>query len=118
MNLADYQRFLFEESEAPALVVRYRKERPIDSGHRIDYWAPKTNWAVTQAEVVSILPQDRSRLTIREVLDDLQSDDAPLIWKERFWATPRDWRLLDRLSPCRGCATSWSNHHAGRVSDG
>ena len=43
MNLADYQRFLFEESEAPALVVRYRKERPADSGHRIDYWVPKTN---------------------------------------------------------------------------
>ena len=98
MNLADYQRFLFEESEAPALVVRYRKERPTDSGHRIDYWAPKTDWAVTQAEVISILPQDRSRLTVREVLDDLQSEDAPLIWKERFWATPRDWRLLDRLS--------------------
>jgi hypothetical protein len=32
------------------------------------------------------------------VLDDLQGEDAPLIWKERFWATPRDWRLLDRLS--------------------
>ena len=31
MNLADYQRFLFEKSEAPALVVRYRKERPADS---------------------------------------------------------------------------------------
>ena len=98
MNLADYQRFLFEESEAPALVIRYRKERPTDSGHRIDYWAPKTSWAVTQAEVISVLPQDRSRLTIREVLNDLQGEDAPLIWKERFWATPRDWRLLDRLS--------------------
>lgn len=98
MNLADYQRFLFEESEAPALVIRYRKEQPTDSGHRIDYWAPKTNWAVTQAEIMSILPQDRSRLTVREVLDDLQDEDAPLIWKERFWATPRDWRLLDRLS--------------------
>jgi hypothetical protein len=98
MNLADYQRFLFEKSEAPALVVRYRKERPVDSGHRIDYWAPKTDWAVTQAEVINILPQDRARLTVREVLNDLQGEDAPLIWKERFWATPRDWRLLDRLS--------------------
>jgi hypothetical protein len=98
MNLADYQRFLFEESEAPALVVRYRKERPADSSHRIDYWAPKTDWAVTQAEIINILPHDRSRLTVREVLDDLKGKDAPLIWKERFWATPRDWRLLDRLS--------------------
>jgi N-6 DNA Methylase len=98
MNLVDYQRFLFEESEAPALVVRFRRERPTDSAHRIDYWAPKTDRAVTQAELMRVLPQDRSRLTVREVLDDLQGDDAPLIWKERLWATPRDWRLLDRLS--------------------
>jgi N-6 DNA Methylase len=97
LNLADYQRFLFEESEAPALVIRYAKEKPADSGHRIDYWAPKTDWAVTQAEVISILPQDRARLTVREVLDDLKGDDAPLIWKERYWATSRDSRLLDRL---------------------
>jgi hypothetical protein len=98
MNMADYQRFLFEKSEAPALVVRYRKERPADSAHRVEYWAPKTDWTVTRAEVISILPQDRSRLTVREILDDLQGKDAPLIWKERFWATPRDRRLLDRLS--------------------
>lgn len=98
VNLTDYQFFLFEESRAPALVIRYRKEKPADSAQRIDYWAPKTDWAVTQAEIVNILPQDRSRITVREVLDDLKGDDAPLIWKEKFWATPRDWRLLDRLS--------------------
>jgi hypothetical protein len=118
VNLTDYQFFLFEESKAPALVIRYRKEKPTDSAQLIDYWAPKTDWAVTQAEIVSIPPQDRSRVTVREVLDDLKGDDAPLIWKERFWATPRDWRLLDRLSlmsrlrdvvcqPGRGSAKRW-----------
>lgn len=98
VNLTDFQFFLFQESRAPALVIRYRKEKPADSAHPIDYWAPKTDWAVTQAEVVTVLPQDRSRVTVREVLDDLNGTDAPLIWKERFWATPRDRRLLDRLS--------------------
>lgn len=98
LNLADYQRFLFEESEAPALVVRYAKEKPIDSGHRIDYWAPKADWAVTQAELITVLPQDRARVTVREVLDDLTGKDAPQIWKEHLWATSRDRRLLDRLS--------------------
>lgn len=118
VNLTDYQFFLFEESQAPALVIRYRKEKPADSAHLIDYWAPKTDWAVTQAEIMSILPQDRSRIIVREVLNDLKSDDAPLIWKERFWATARDWRLLDRLSlmsrlrdivsqPGQGSAKRW-----------
>ena len=98
INLTDYQFFLFEESQAPALVIRYCKEKPADSAQLINYWAPKTDWTVTQAEIMSILPQDRSRFTVREVLDDLKGDDAPLIWKGRFWATPRDWRPLDRLS--------------------
>lgn len=98
VNLTDYQFFLFEESRAPALVVRYSKESPPNSAHRIDYWTPKTDWAVTLAEIVTIPPQDRSQVTVREVLEDLQGDDAPLIWKARFWATPRDRRLLDRLA--------------------
>lgn len=98
VNLTDYQFFLFEESKAPALVIRYHKEEPADSGYLIDYRAPKTDWTVTQAEIVSIQPQDCSRITVREVLDDLKGVDAPLIWKERFWATHRDRRLLDRLA--------------------
>ena len=97
LNLADYQRFLFEESEAPALVVRYCHESPIKRTDRVEYWAPKTDWNITQAEILSVLPQDRTRLTVREILDDLHGDDAPLIWKQRYWATPRDRRLLDRL---------------------
>jgi hypothetical protein len=97
LNLADYQRFLFEQAESPAVVARYVREKPADSGHRIDYWSPKTAWSVTQAEIIPILPQDRARLTVREVFDDLAGEDAPLIWKERYWATARDRRLLDRL---------------------
>jgi hypothetical protein len=97
LNLADYQRFLFEEAEAPAVVAGYGKAAPVDTAHRINYWSPKTDWAVTQAELITVLPQDRARLTVREVLDDLSGEDAPLIWKERYWATFRDRRLLDRL---------------------
>lgn len=98
VNLTDFQFFLFEESRAPALILRYHEQKPQDGAYLIDYWAPKTDWAVTQAEIVTILPQDRSRMTVREVLDNLKEDDEPLIWKTRSWATPRDWRLLNRLS--------------------
>ncbi|MCB1919051.1 MAG: N-6 DNA methylase [Candidatus Competibacteraceae bacterium] len=98
INLTDFQFFLFAESRAPALVIRYCKEKPANGAHLIDYWVPKTDWAITQAEIVSILPQDRSRVAVREVLDSLKRNDGPLIWKTKSWATPRDWRLLDRLS--------------------
>src|SRR5262249_30239846 len=65
LNLADYQRFLFEQAENPALVVRYCKEPPSDTAHVIDYWAPKSDWSATQAELycrrsISAYFQDRS----------------------------------------------------------
>jgi hypothetical protein len=97
-NLTDYQRFLFEESEAPAIVMRYGGAAPSNNAHRIDYWSPKFDWRAAQAEVLNIAPQDRDRLTIREVLNSLTGEHTPLVWKLRHWATPRDLRLLDRLS--------------------
>lgn len=98
LNLADFQRFLFEKAGHPAVVVRYCKPPPVVGAQRIEYWTPKADWAVTKAEVITIAPQDRSTITVGEVLRDLDGPDAPQIWKQRYWATPRDWRLLDRLS--------------------
>lgn len=98
LNLADYQYFLFEEARNPAIVLNYRRQAPEGRQHQIRYWAPKTDWLVTRADVISILPEDRSTLSLGEVLDDLDSEDAPQIWKLRYWATARDRRLVDRLS--------------------
>lgn len=98
LNLADYQRFLFEEAGHPALVIAYQKTPPANQQHAIEYWAPKTDWLITRAEVITITPEDRSTLSVGQVLQDLEGQDAPQIWKQRYWATPRDWRLIDRLS--------------------
>ncbi len=98
LNLADLRFFLFEKAIHPAIVVRYEKPPPKDGNHRISYWAPKADWTVTKTEVITIAPQDRTTFTVGELLRDLDGSDAPQIWKRRFWATPRDWRLLDRLT--------------------
>lgn len=98
LNLADYQFFLFAEARHPALVVTYRKKAPENRQHAIEYWGPKTDWLVTRAEVIAITPEDRCTLRNGEVLDDLEREDAPQIWKQRYWATARDRRLTDRLS--------------------
>jgi hypothetical protein len=98
LNLADYQRFLFEEAGHPALVIAYQKAAPKNDTHPIEYLAPKFDWLVTRAEVVAIGPEDRSTLRVGQVWLDLDGADAPQIWKQRYWATSRDRRLIDRLS--------------------
>jgi len=96
LNLADFQRFLFEEAENPALVIRFVRQPP-DRKSTVRYLNPKTDWNVTQAELISIYPEDQTRIRLSEVLNDLKAGEVPRVWKERFWGTPRDWKLLDRL---------------------
>jgi len=96
LNLVDFQRFLFD-AEGPAVVARYRKEPPVTTTERIEYLAPKTDWSVSQAAIISVVPEDRTEIQLREVLSSLRDDQRPVIWKERFWGTPRDSKFLDRL---------------------
>jgi hypothetical protein len=98
LNLADFRWFLFEKAVHPALVISYQKEPPKNVKHRIQYWTPKADWMTTQAEIISVSSSDRAEIVLGDVLRDLDGPDAPQTWKQRFWATPRDLRLLDRLS--------------------
>jgi hypothetical protein len=98
LNLADFRWFLFEKAVHPAIVVAYRKFPPKNMRHQVDYWAPKADWTVTQAEVITVSPGDRTTVLAGDILQDLKGPDAPQIWKQRFWGTPRDLRLIDRLS--------------------
>ncbi len=98
LNLADFRWFLFGKAVHPAVVVSYRKGEPKDARHAIEYWSPKADWTVVRTEVITIGPTDRSALTVGDILQDLKSPDAPQLWKQRFWASSRELRLLDRLS--------------------
>ncbi|MCA9091179.1 MAG: N-6 DNA methylase [Planctomycetaceae bacterium] len=96
LNLADLRFLLFEKAIHPALVISYR---PM-SGQKaspIEYSAPKADWTFTQTEVLAISSIDKTTLATEEVIQNLESPDAPQIWKGYFWATGRDRRLLDRL---------------------
>lgn len=97
LNLTDYQSFLFSKARHPALVLSYRNREP-GKDHKVRHWAPKTDWKVLKAEVVTVSEQDQSVLTLRAILRDLEGADAPQIWKRMSTTSARDRRLLDRLS--------------------
>ena len=97
LNLTDLRFFLFQDAIHPAIVVRYRNALPDKAKGVVEYWVPKVSWPTTKADVIVVGPGDRRALAVREVLEDLDSRDAPQVWNRHFWATPRDLRLLDRL---------------------
>ncbi len=98
LNLADLRQFLFNEAIHPAIVVSYKNERHEIRPRPIEYWSPKADWTVTQAEVIIISPADRTEIQVKDLLNDLDGFDAPQIWNQKFWASPRELRLIDRLS--------------------
>ena len=97
LNLADLRLFMFREAIHPAVVVRYRKEASDLHSDRIEYWTPKVDWTAIKAEIITVAPADRTTIKVRELLNDLDTRDAPQVWNRHFWGSPRDVRLLDRL---------------------
>lgn len=103
INLADLRRQLFEGLEAPALVVRFRPEPPTNATSRtgrtqIEYFAPKTEWAGYRADLLVVSAADRTLVDQMSIVHALERGEAPTVWKERLWGTPRDWLLLERLA--------------------
>ena len=97
LNLTDLRFFLFRDAIHPAIVVRYRKGPPDKGRGKVEYWAPKVGWTTAKADVISLGPGDRTVIAVGDVLEDLDSPDAPQVWNRHSWATPRDLRFLDRL---------------------
>lgn len=97
LNLADLRYFLFNEAIHPAVVVRFRPTAPA-ADSEIEYLAPKADWQIMLGEVVTVPSSDRTSFPTSELLKDLERADAPQLWTQRFWGSPRDQRLIDRLS--------------------
>ncbi|MCG7509137.1 HsdM family class I SAM-dependent methyltransferase [Mesorhizobium retamae] len=97
LNLADLRYFLFNEAIHPAVVIRFRPTPP-KGDSEIEYLVPKADWQIMFGEVITVSSSDRSSFSSDELLHDLRGADAPQLWTQRFWGSPRDQRLIDRLS--------------------
>jgi type I restriction-modification system DNA methylase subunit len=97
INLSDMRFYLFDGAIRPALVINYAKVPPNKQEDSIAYLVPKTEIETLKAEIISISPEDRVQIKLRELLYDLEKGQAALAWKQSFWGTPRDRKFLDRL---------------------
>ena len=98
LNLADIRKFLFSGAKHPAFVVTYDGFAPRKTTSSIQYWTPKADWGVTQTEIISVSPLDRTEISVSRLLSDLNNPNTSHVWAKNFWGSPRDLRLIDRLS--------------------
>ncbi len=98
LNLADVRKFLFEKAIHPAFVVTYNNSKPRPASDQIEYWCPKAEWSITKAEIISVAQIDRKNIPVSALKKELHGQDGSQSWVQNFWGSPRDLRLLDRLS--------------------
>jgi SAM-dependent methyltransferase len=96
VNLADYS-FLLFTAKRPALIARFRNEPPRLGTATIEHDAPKFRRDSLREGCITISPQDRSWIPLRNILAAARDKNAPLLWKRYLWGTPRDQKLLDLL---------------------
>lgn len=95
VQLADMRFLLFAHAIRPASIVCYR---PVPSTEEcLVHDSPTTEFPELRASVLSLWPQDRKRLPLKDILEAAARKEAGVVWKSALWATPRDRRFLDRL---------------------
>ena len=97
VNLADYRLLLFQNAKRPALIARFRNEPPKLATATVEHDAPKFRRDSLREGCITISPQDRSWIPLRNALAAAEKKTAPMLWKRHLWGTPRDQKLLDLL---------------------
>jgi len=98
LQLADLRFLLFENAVCPAIGVLYTGKKGDAGWTSLDYVAPQASRADPRRGIVVITPEDRKRVSLQELVYHARVDQAPMVWKMYMRGTPRDIRLIDRLS--------------------
>lgn len=95
--LSDYRFILFENAISPAAVIRSRATAPATKEYRLALEVPKVDGTDPRRGVISVEAEDRQEISSTELVAAAKAARAPVVWKKRFWGTPRDLEFVDRL---------------------
>lgn len=97
VQLADYRFFLFPTAKSPCMLVRFATAEPAED-HSITYDTPKYDLSSRRKGFVRITSNDRKHIPQARLHHAATAGkNAHVLWKQFFWGTPRDWRLLRYL---------------------
>lgn len=96
VNFSDLRFVLFAGAVHPCVAVRF-SARKAHGESSLLYESPKTDVRSQQGGVVYIREEDAAVLRVNDILVAAEKKEAPVIWKQHFWGSWRDQRLLRRL---------------------
>ncbi len=109
VQLADYRKLMFASAIHAGFIVRFRKEKPTLE-HSVIYETPKASRFDRRRGIIVVEPDDQKVVPMRDIVEAAIQDAQALkkkdpahsrlqsLWSRRFWGSPRDEKLLRRLS--------------------
>lgn len=117
LQLADFRKLLFQGAKTPAFIARFKNTVPSLGNHSVEFIAPKFNRDGLRKGVIIVNPSSRTWISLADILAATETQTAPVVWKRRFWATPRDQKLIDLLEtlpPLKDCVDVLSDLRNGK----
>jgi len=96
IQLSDWRHILFENADCPAVIIKFTSQKP-EEDYSIKYEVPKVSCYDPRRGVVDIIPEDRKNIRLSEIMESAKKKEISAVWKKKFWGTPRDALLIDRL---------------------
>lgn len=108
--LSDYRFILFENAISPATIVRTQAIAQSAKDYDIILEVPKVDGADPRRGAITVGTEDRQTINSREIVAEAKRGYAPVVWKKRFWGSPRDLEFLERLGEYPSLATVIEKH--------
>jgi hypothetical protein len=96
--LADYRFVLFPGAICPCFVGRYHPRRDGEPLGTFQFITPKVEVLDPREAMILVQPEDQKVLEERDIIAAAGRAEAASAWKQQHWGTPRDVRLIERLS--------------------
>jgi hypothetical protein len=110
VQLADFRKILFEHAKCPATIIRFNSNKNQIENNTIIHDTPKVSREDPRQSYITVHKEDRKIIEQSEMLNAAHQNRIGQVWKQFFWGTERDFRLLDRLE-------KWSNRTIQNVID-
>lgn len=96
--LADYRFILFPGANCPCFIGRYHPRREGEALGEFEFVTPKVEWLDPREATIPVQPEDQKVLRESEIIRAAERGEAAVAWKQHHWGTPRDARLIERLT--------------------
>jgi hypothetical protein len=96
--LADWRFMLFPNADCPSFITRYHPRHEDEALGKFEFITPKVELLDPRQALIPVVPEDQKQLSELDIISAADRGGAAASWKKHYWGTPRDARLIERMT--------------------